>query len=73
MQNQGGEWKKQYDALVQGKLERLRTMSPEEKRNFESSVLISSSRPRGRLAKIPPVRAPSGWSVVTLSFSERLL
>src|SRR5216684_2877113 len=31
MQNKREEWKKEYDALVQGKLERLQTMSPEEK------------------------------------------
>src|SRR5260370_22303091 len=30
MQNRGEEWKKQYDALVQGKLERLQAMSPED-------------------------------------------
>jgi DNA-binding transcriptional MerR regulator len=31
MQNKSEEWKRQYDALVQGKLERLQAMSPEDK------------------------------------------
>ena len=31
MQHNTEEWKKQYDALVQGKLDRLKTMSPEAK------------------------------------------
>ena len=35
MQNNSDEWKKQYDGLVQGKMERLKAMSPETRADLQ--------------------------------------
>ena len=53
MQDQRGEWKQQYDALLQGKIERLQTMSPEAREQLRGKFAELCKEVQGVLEEDP--------------------
>ena len=53
MQDQRSEWKKQYDALLQGKIERLQAMSPEARQQLRGQFSELSKEIHGVLDEDP--------------------
>ena len=53
MQDQRGEWKQQYDALLQGKIEGLQTMSPEAREQLRGKFAELCKEVQGVLAEDP--------------------
>jgi hypothetical protein len=40
MQNNADEWRKKYDSLVQAKMERLRTLSPDDRSELKKAWAV---------------------------------